>query len=467
MIGAERIAAPEAIASAVAELRRFFGEHVSTLRSVLEEHGHGFSHHPAVPPDAVVFAKTTHEVRQIVETCARFHVPLIPFGAGTSGHGQIAALQGGVSLDLSGMDRILAVHPEDLDVVVEPGVRRQQLNHHLRDTGLFFPIDPGADASIGGMTSTRASGTNAVRYGTMKDNVLALEVVTPDGRVVRTGNRAKKSAMGYDLTRLFVGAEGTLGVITEITLRVHPITEAITSAVCPFATLAGAVNTAIQTIQSGIPVARIELLDEWSIRASNCHSHLGLEELPSLFLEFHGTPAGVEEQAKLVEAIAIENGCREPQWAAKLEDRERLWRARHESVRATHTFWPGRKALPTDVCVPISALAESILAARADLDASFLEGKIIGHVGDGQFHTSYAVRPDSMEDLAEADRLYGRMVERALAAGGTASGEHGVGFSMLPYMAKEHGGALALMRAIKAALDPAGIMNPGKLVPPG
>jgi D-lactate dehydrogenase (cytochrome) len=412
-----------------------------------------------------VFVQTTDEVRRVVEACRRHRVPLIPYGAGTSGHAQLAAITGGISLDLSGMDQILAVHPEDLDVVVQPGVRRRQLNRHLRDTGLFFPVDPGADATIGGMASTRASGTNAVRYGTMRENVLALEVVTPEAGVIRTGSRAKKSAMGYDLTRLFVGAEGTLGVLTEITLPLYPITEAIAAAVCPFATLKGAVDTAIETIQLGIPVARMELLDEWSIRVQNKHSGTTLKELPSLFLEFHGSPAGVEEQVAQVEAIAAENGGRQFEWATRPEDRERLWRARHDSVFATHTYWPGKRALPTDVCVPISALADNILAARAELDASPLEGKIIGHVGDGQFHLSFVVRADSAADLAESDRLYGRMVDRALASGGTASGEHGVGLSMLPYMQREHGPALAVMRAIKKAVDPANIMNPGKLLP--
>jgi D-lactate dehydrogenase (cytochrome) len=435
------------------------------LGGTREEHGRGYSHYPAVLPDAVVFAASTDEVSCVVRICAKFGVPLIPFGAGTSAHGQLSALSGGISLDLSPMNRILAVNPEDLDAIVQPGVLRQSLNGYLRDTGLYFPIDPGADASIGGMASTRASGTSAVRYGTMKDNVLALEIVMPDGRVIRTGSRAKKSSMGYDLTRLFVGAEGSLGVITEITLRLYPITEAISAAVCSFATLKGAVDTAIQTIQLGIPVARMELLDEWSVKASNRHSNLGLKEAPTLFLEFHGTPAGVEEQAQSVGEIAAGNGGEGFEWARLPEDRDRLWRARHESFFATATFWPGRRSFPTDACVPLSALADNILAARADIDASFLEGKIIGHVGDGNFHASYAVRPDSPEDLAEAERLYDRVVERSIACGGTASGEHGVGFSMLRYMQAENGEALSVMRAIKASLDPQGIMNPGKLIP--
>jgi D-lactate dehydrogenase (cytochrome) len=457
---------PKAVQAVIADLSPDFGDRLSVSPGVRKEHGMGYSHHPVVAPDAVVFVRSTEDVRRAVAACAAHKVPIIPFGAGTSAHGQIAALHGGVSIDLSGMDKVLAVRPNDLDVVVQPGVRRKQLNLHLRDTGFFFPIDPGADASIGGMTSTRASGTNAVRYGTMRENVLALEVVTAQGEIVRTGSRAKKSAMGYDLTHLFVGAEGTLGVITEITLRIHPIAEAISAAVCAFSTLKGAVDTAIAMIQTGIPVARVELLDEWSVRASNLHSNLALKELPTLFLEFHGTPAGVKEQAQLVQALAEENGSVGFDWAERQEDRERLWRARHESLFATATYWPGRKGFPTDACVPISALADNILAARTDMDASFLQGKIIGHVGDGNFHASYAIRPDSAEDLEEAARLYDRVVERAIAGGGTASGEHGVGYSMLRYMGREHGASLGVMRAIKAALDPDDIMNPGKILPP-
>jgi D-lactate dehydrogenase (cytochrome) len=457
---------PKAVQAVIVELAAHFGGRLSVSPGVRDEHGMGYSHHPVAAPDAVVFARSTADVQRAVAACAALKVPVIPYGAGTSAHGQIAALRGGVSIDLTGMDKVLKVRPDDLDVVVQPGVRRKQLNLHLRDTGLFFPIDPGADASIGGMTSTRASGTNAVRYGTMRENVLALEVVTAQGEIIRTGNRAKKSAMGYDLTHLFVGAEGTLGVITEITLRIHPIAEAISAAVCAFSSLKGAVDTAIAMIQSGIPVARVELLDEWSVRASNLHSNLTLKELPTLFLEFHGTVAGVKEQAQLVQALAEDNGSVSFDWAERQEDREKLWRARHDSLFATSTYWPGRKGYPTDACVPISALADNILAARADMDASFLQGKIIGHVGDGNFHASYAIRPESAEDLAEAARLYDRVVERAIASGGTASGEHGVGYSMLRYMRQEHGASLGAMRAIKAALDPDDIMNPGKILPP-
>jgi D-lactate dehydrogenase (cytochrome) len=456
----------KAVQAAIAELSAHFGDRISVSRGVRDEHGKGYSHHPIAAPDAVVFARSAAEVQRAVATCATHKVPMIPYGAGTSAHGQIAALRGGISIDLNGMDKVLELRPDDLDVVVQPGVRRKQLNLHLRDTGFFFPIDPGADASIGGMTSTRASGTNAVRYGTMRENVLSLEVVTARGEIIRTGSRAKKSAMGYDLTHLFVGAEGTLGVITEVTLRIHPIAEAISAAVCAFSTLKGAVDTAIAMIQSGIPVARVELLDEWSVRASNLHSNLTLKEAPTLFLEFHGTPAGVKEQAQLVRALAEDNGTIGFDWAEHQEDREKLWRARHDSLFATSTYWPGRKGFPTDACVPISALTDNILAARADMDASFLQGKIIGHVGDGNFHASYAIRPESAEDLAEAARLYDRVVERAIASGGTASGEHGVGHSMLRYMDQEHGAALGVMRSIKAALDPDHIMNPAKILPP-
>ena len=451
--------------SVVSQLRDHFGDRLSEALPVRDLHGRGYSHHPSSPPDAVVFVETKEEVCRVVQACAAGGLPVIPFGTGTSGEGQVAALQGGICIDLSRMNRVLEVHAEDFDVVVEPGVTRRQLNAELRSSGLFFPVDPGADASIGGMASTRASGTNAVRYGTMRENVLALEVVTPQGRLVRTGSRARKSSTGYDLTRLFVGAEGTLGVITEVTLRLHPIPEAISAAVCSFATLKGAVDAAIGTIQLGIPVARVELLDEVAIKAANVHSKIDLPVAPTLFFEFHGTEAWVAEQATLAQSVASDNGGSGFEWALRQEDRERLWRARHDQAFAARTLWPGTVGWTTDVCVPISTMTESVLEARRDVDRSRLRAKIIGHVGDGNFHVTYALDPNSPEDFAEAERLAGRIVERALACGGTSSGEHGIGFGKLRYMHKEHGDSVELMQALKQALDPLGIMNPGKTIP--
>ena len=453
-----------AIDDAIASLKDRFGERLSLATPVREQHGKDFSYHQPFPPDAVVFAQSADEVRAVVATCARHSVPVIPYGTGTSLEGQVAAVKGGICVDVSGMKAIKAVHQEDMDAVVEPGVTRKELNAYLRDTGLFFSVDPGADASIGGMTSTRASGTNTVRYGTMRENVLTLEVVLANGEVISTGTRARKSATGYDLTKLFVGAEGTLGIITAITVRLHPVPEAISAAICSFASLKGAVDTVIQTIQSAVPVARIELLDEVSVEATNAYSKLGLKVAPTVFLEFHGSEASVREQAKGVQAIAMENGGSDFSWSTRQEDRERLWKARHESAFATRMMRPGCGTWVTDACVPISRLTESILAARQDIDRSFLKGKIIGHVGDGNFHVAYLVMPDSADELAEARRLTDRVVERAIAAGGTASGEHGVGYGKLAYMEREHGKAMGAMRAIKSALDPHNIMNPGKIV---
>jgi D-lactate dehydrogenase (cytochrome) len=453
-----------AIDDAIASLRDRFGERLSLAAAVREQHGKDFSYHQPFPPDAVVFAQSTDEVSAIVATCAHHRVPVIPYGTGTSLEGQVAAVKGGICIDVSGMKAIKTVHQEDMDAVVEPGVTRKELNAHLRDTGLFFSVDPGADASIGGMTSTRASGTNTVRYGTMRENVLALEVVLANGEVISTGTRARKSATGYDLTKLFVGAEGTLGIITEITVRLHPVPEAISAAICSFASLKGAVDTVIQTIQSAVPVARIELLDEVSVEATNAYSKLGLKVASTVFLEFHGSEASVREQAEAVQALAMENGGSDFSWSIRKEDRERLWKARHESAFATRMMRPGCGTWVTDACVPISRLTESILAARQDIDRSFLKGKIIGHVGDGNFHVAYLVMPDSPDELAEARRLTDRVVERAIAAGGTASGEHGVGYGKLAYMESEHGKAIGAMRAIKSALDPHNIMNPGKIV---
>ncbi len=439
-------------------------ERVSTARTVRDQHGKDESYHPAAPPDMVVFAESTEEVAAVVAACAARGVPVIPFGTGTSLEGHVAALKGGVCIDLMRMNRVLEVRPEDMDVTVQAGVTRKQLNEYLRDTGLFFPIDPGADASLGGMAATRASGTNAVRYGTMREAVLAMTVVLADGRIIRTARRARKSAAGYDLTRLFVGSEGTLGVITELTLRLHGIPEAISSAVCPFPSLAAAVDTVIATIQAGVPVARIELLDDVTMAAVNRFAKLDYPEQPTLFLEFHGSTASVAEQAEMVEAITTDHGASGFRWTTVAEERSRLWQARHDAYYASLALRPGSKAFTTDVCVPISRLAEAIIATKADLDASPLIGAIVGHVGDGNFHTVLLLDPARPEDLTEARRLSHRMVERALAMDGTCTGEHGVGSGKIQYLEAEHGAAMAVMRAIKTALDPLGIMNPGKVV---
>jgi D-lactate dehydrogenase (cytochrome) len=445
-------------------LTAHFGERLSLAASVRQQHGKDESHFPAFPPDAVLFAHSTEDVAFAVSQCARFKVPVIAFGTGTSLEGHIAAIKGGVSIDLAGMDAILAVRPEDLDVTVQPGVTRKQLNEHLRDQGLFFPIDPGADASLGGMAATRASGTNAVRYGTMRDNVLGLEVVLADGRIIRTGGRARKSAAGYDLTRLMIGSEGTLGIITELTLKLHGVPEAISAATCPFPSVEAAVDTVILTIQSGIPVARVEFLDQTMIEAVNRYSKTDHRAAPTLFFEFHGSPAGVAEQAEKVAAIAAEFGATEFQWATTTEDRTRLWAARHTAYWAALALRPGAKAWTTDACVPISALARCLLETKADLDSSTLISALVGHVGDGNFHALVLVDPDSPSEVAEAERLNRSIVTRALALGGTCTGEHGIGMGKMDFLAAEAGEALAVMRAIKRALDPDGILNPGKII---
>ncbi len=450
--------------SLLASLGQLLGERVSTSASVCAQHGKDESYHPAHAPDAVAFVRTTEEVAAIIRLCAEHKTPVIAFGAGTSLEGQVAALAGGVCVDMTQMNRILRVNAGDLDVTVEAGVTRKQLNEHLRDTGLFFPIDPGADASLGGMAATRASGTNAVRYGTMRENVLSLTVVLADGRVIRTARRARKSAAGYDLTRLFVGSEGTLGVITELTLRLYGIPEAVSAAVCAFPTLEAAVDSVILTIQSGVPVAQIELLDESQMDAINKFSKLDHKVAPTLFFEFHGTPAGVAEQSESVKAIAAEHGGDDFRWATTAEARSKLWQARHDAYYAALALRPGSKGWATDVCVPISRLAECIRETKTDLAQSTIPSALVGHVGDGNFHLVFMIDPNRPEEIAEASRLNDRMVARALAMEGTSTGEHGVGYGKMEFLIAEHGEAVSVMRTIKKALDPDNIMNPGKIV---
>jgi len=445
-------------------LRQLLGDRLSTAAAVCAHHGRDESYHAPHAPDAVAFVHSTEEVVAIVKLCAEHKTPVIAFGTGTSLEGHVAALAGGVCIDMSQMNRILRVNLEDLDVLVEAGVTRKQLNEHLRDTGLFFPIDPGADASLGGMAATRASGTNAVRYGTMRENVLALTVVLADGRVIRTARRARKSAAGYDLTRLFVGSEGTLGVITELAVRLYGIPEAISAAVCAFPSIESAVDTVILTIQSCIPVARIELLDESQMAAINRYSKLDHKVAPTLFFEFHGTPAGVAEQAEIVKAIAGEHGADDFQWATTSEARSKLWQARHDAYYAALALRPGSKGFATDVCVPISRLAECISETKQDLAQSPVPSALVGHVGDGNFHLVFMIDPDRPEEVAEASRLNDRMVGRALAMEGTSTGEHGVGYGKMEFLIAEHGEAVSVMRTIKKALDPDGILNPGKIV---
>ncbi|MCG8358824.1 MAG: FAD-binding protein [Kiloniellales bacterium] len=445
-------------------LGALLGDRLSTSAAVREQHGKDESYHAPMAPDAVAFAHSTEEVATIVKHCAEHGRPVIAFGTGTSLEGQVAALHGGICIDLSQMKEVLEVNAEDLDCRVQAGVTRKQLNTYLRDTGLFFPIDPGADASLGGMTATSASGTNAVRYGTMRENVMGLTAVLADGRIVRMGGRARKSSAGYDLTRLFVGSEGTLGVITEVQLRLYGIPEAISSAVCSFADLEGAVNSVILTIQSGIPVARIELLDEVQMDAVNRYSDFDYPAQPTLFFEFHGTQASVEEQAKMVGELAAEFGAGDFRWATLQEDRNKLWQARHDAYYAALALRPGAQGWPTDVCVPISRLAECILETKRDIEDSGLLAPIVGHVGDGNFHLVYVVDPDDKEEMARAEAHNDRMVMRALAMGGTCTGEHGIGYGKLNFLQAEHGDAVAVMRQVKLALDPHNLMNPGKVV---
>ncbi len=445
-------------------LSALLDERLSTSAAVRAQHGKDESYHAPEPPDAVAFARSTEEVAQIVTLCAAQDCPIIAFGTGTSLEGQVQAARGGICIDLSGMNQVLEVNAEDLNCRVQAGVTRKQLNTHLRDSGLFFPIDPGADASLGGMAATSASGTNAVRYGTMRENVMGLTVVLADGRVIHTGGKAKKSAAGYDLTRLLVGSEGTLGVITEVTLRLYGIPEAISAAVCSFETLEGAVNSVILTIQSGIPVARIELLDEVQMDAVNRYSHLDYPAQPTLFFEFHGSEAGVAEQAERVGEITAEFGGGEFRWTTKTEDRSKLWQARHDAYYAALALKPGCGGWATDVCVPISALAECMLETRRDIDEAGLTAPIVGHVGDGNFHLVFLVDHEDREMMQRCEAVNERMVLRALAAGGTCTGEHGVGTGKMAFMEAEHGEAVSVMRQVKLALDPRNLLNPGKIV---
>jgi D-lactate dehydrogenase (cytochrome) len=452
-----------ALQSAIDELKALFGERLSTSTGVRDHHSKDESWHHPHRPDAVVFPNTTEEVAEIVRICARHKTPVIAYGTGTSLEGNVIPHQGGVVVDLANMNQVLRVNPEDLDVTVQARVTRKELNAHIRDQGLFFPIDPGADASLGGMAATRASGTNAVRYGTMRENVLALTVVLADGRIIRTSRRARKSAAGYDLTRLFVGSEGTLGIITEVTLRLYGIPEAMAAAVCSFESIEGAVNTVIQTIQLGIPVARIELLDDVQMDSVNKFSKLNYPVKDTLFIEFHGTAAGVKEQAELVQSIAAEHGGGEFKWATKPEERSHLWTARHDVTYANKALRPGCEIWATDVCVPISRLAECILETKKDLKKSFLTAPLVGHVGDGNFHLGFLINRDDPKELAEAERLNERLVMRALAMDGTCTGEHGIGLGKMKFLTAEHGEAVAVMRQVKRALDPQNIMNPGKI----
>jgi D-lactate dehydrogenase (cytochrome) len=454
----------KAVDSVITALAARFGNRLVTSQAVREQHGHTTTWIANQPPDAVVFPQTTEDVQDVVRLCAAHRVPVVCFGVGTSLEGQVNAPRGGVCLDFRDMNRVLAVHAEDLDCVIEPGITRKQLNEYLRDKGVFFPIDPGADASLGGMAATRASGTNAVRYGTMKDNVLALKVVLANGEIMTTARRAKKSSAGYDLTRLIVGSEGTLGIITELTLRLSGIPESIASGVCPFPSVEAACNAAILTIQSGIPVARIELLDALQVKACNLYSNLSLPETPMLFVEFHGTEASVAEQSERFGEIASDLGGGPFDWAMRAEDRTRLWQARHDAYWAARRLRPGCEALSSDVCVPISRLAECVTATQRDAEESGFVAPIVGHVGDGNFHLLLLLDLNDAGEIKRAEDLLERLVDRALAMDGTCTGEHGIGQGKMKYMKSEHGEpALEAMRGVKRALDPLDIMNPGKI----
>ena len=450
--------------AAEAELSALLGERFTTLAAIRDHHGQGEAYPISHPPDAVAFPKTTEEVSRIATVCSRYRTPMVAWGAGSSLEGHIAAVRGGVTVDFSEMNQITRLSQEDLDVTVEAGVTRKQLNEALNGTGLAFFIDPGADATLGGMAATRASGTTAVRYGTMRENILGLTVVLANGRVIRTGGRARKSSAGYDLTRLFVGSEGTLGLITDVTLRLHGIPAAMAAAVCQFATLDGAVDTAISTIQLGVPVARIELLDEVFMAAVNKYANLQYAAVPTLFFEFHGgSDVGLREDAATVKELAEQNGGSDFQWATDEASRARIWKARHEAYFAGLTIRPGSRSWITDVCVPISCLAEAIRATKRDIAESFIPGAVLGHVGDGNFHVGYMIDPANPAELTEAKRLNDRMVDRAIAVGGTCTGEHGIGLGKQESLLKEHGEGVQVMREIKGALDPDNLLNPGKI----
>ncbi len=459
-------AARSGTATAIAILKQRFGERVQTGEAIRRQHANTVTWLPNEPPDAVVWPTSTEEVREIIDLARTHRVPIVPFGAGTSLEGHVNAPYGGLSLDFAQMDNILAVNERDLDCVVQAGVSRKKLNDYLRDMGLFFPVDPGAEeATIGGMAATRASGTTAVRYGTMRENVLNLTAVMADGSLVRTAQRARKSSAGYDLTRLMVGSEGTLGVITELTVRLYGIPEVTLAAVCPFQSIEGACNSVIQAIQLGLGLARMELLDEMQVKAINIHSKLGLEERPMLFLELHGTEAGARDQVKLFEEIARGEGAIRFDWAEKEEDRRRLWKARHDAYWAVKTAWPGRDGIATDVCVPISRLAECVLETQEDIKRSGIIAPIVGHVGDGNFHSSPMVDTNTPKEVEAVKGFLERLAARALAMEGTCTGEHGVGQGKKKYLEAEHGAGVSVMRAIKSALDPLNIMNPGKTLP--
>ena len=454
----------ETPAALIDALKARFAERCSTALVVREQHGRDESPLDAPPPAAVVFAESTRDVADAVTLAAQFKVPVIPFGVGTSLEGHLLAVQGGISLDLSRMNRVLSINAEDLTVTVQPGVTRKQLNEEVKSTGLFFPIDPGADATLGGMCATRASGTNAVRYGTMRENVLALEVVTASGEVIRTGTRAKKSSAGYDLTRLMVGSEGTLGVITEVTVKLYPLPEAISAAICSFPSIEAAVRTTIEIIQLGVPIARVELIDANAVRAVNKHSKLSLRAEPLLLMEFHGSPTSVKEQAELVQELATGHGGNAFEWASTPEERTRLWTARHNAYFAAVQSRPGCRAVTTDTCVPISSLADCLLDSVAEADASGIPYFLVGHVGDGNFHFGYLIDPNVPKERDIAEALNRQVVSRALRLGGTCTGEHGIGLHKMGFLVTETGGgAVEMMRSIKRALDPHNIMNPGKI----
>jgi len=462
---APHVAQREVPAALLAALQSRFGANCSTAQVIREQHGRDESAFTTVPPPAaVVFAESTQNVADAIQLAAQFQVPVIPFGVGSSLEGHLLAVQGGISVDVSRMNKVLSINAEDLTVTVQPGVTRKQLNEEIKNTGLFFPIDPGADASIGGMSATRASGTNAVRYGTMRENVLALEVVTASGEVIRTGTRAKKSSAGYDLTRLFVGSEGTLGVMTEITVRLYPLPEAVSAAICSFPSIEAAVHATINIIQMGVPIARVELIDSNTVRMVNAYAKLGLAESPMLLMEFHGSPNGVKEQAETVQEIATDLGGQSFEWATTPEERTRLWTARHNAYFAALQSKPGCRAISTDTCVPISRLADCLLDSVAEADASGIPYFLVGHVGDGNFHFGYLIDPNIPAERETAEDLNHKLVTRALNLGGTCTGEHGIGLHKMDFLVTETGaGAVDIMRTIKRALDPHNIMNPGKI----